>query len=58
MGMKAESEVKRGVWGQKRSDMEEKDLGVQEGVWGLRSLGSEEDLRSMRGLWSVEGSMG
>lgn len=30
-------------------EMEEKNLGVQEGIWDLRSLVSEEDLRPRRG---------
>lgn len=30
--MKAESEVERGFWGRRKYEIEDKDLGVQEGV--------------------------
>lgn len=40
--MKAESEVERGVWGRRKSlRQEDKDLGVQGGVSGSRSLALE-----------------
>lgn len=56
MEKQSEDEENAGVGGRdgevtaEEFEMEEKNLGVQEGIWGLRSLVSEENLGPRRGL--------
>lgn len=55
-GARGGGQVERGIWGRRSPRSEEKDLGIQEGVWDQRGLGSEEEPGSRRGLRPVEES--